>query len=82
MAEAALPRVAGVAASINYGFDRVRFLAPVPSGARIRGRFSLEKVTPRSAGQVLFHYRADVEIEGDSRRFGDGWSWDIRHQGD
>lgn len=67
MAEAALPRVAGVAASINYGFDRVRFLAPVPSGARIRGRFSLEKVTSRNAGQVLFHYRADVEIEGADR---------------
>jgi len=67
MAETALPPLGGVAASINYGFDKVRFLAPVPSGARVRGRFTLEAVTERPGGQVLVHYKAEVEIEGASK---------------
>lgn len=67
MAETALPQLGGVSASVNYGFDRVRFLAPVPSGARVRGRFTLEKVTERPGGQVLVQYKADVEIEGGSK---------------
>jgi len=67
MAETALPPLGGVSASINYGFDRVRFLAPVPSGARVRGRFTLEKVTERPGGQILVQYKADVEIEGGSK---------------
>ena len=36
MAEDALPPVAGLALSLNYGFDRVRFLVPVKAGARVR----------------------------------------------
>ena len=35
------PRLDGVAMSVNYGLDRVRFLAPVRSGSRVRGRFTL-----------------------------------------
>jgi acyl dehydratase len=31
----------GVRMGINYGLNRVRFIAPVPSGSRIRGRFTL-----------------------------------------
>lgn len=30
---------------INYGFNRVRFVSPVPSGSRIRARFTVQKVT-------------------------------------
>ena len=29
----------GVVMGVNYGFDKLRFLAPVPAGSRIRGRF-------------------------------------------
>jgi acyl dehydratase len=36
MADDALPRIAGLAVSVNCGFDRVRFLAPVKAGARAR----------------------------------------------
>lgn len=67
MAKMALPPLGGVAASINYGFDRVRFLAPVPSGASVRGRFTLEAVTKRPGGQLLVHYKVEVEIEGASK---------------
>src|SRR3982750_1168286 len=33
---------AGLKMAVNYGFERVRFLAPVHSGARVRGRFILD----------------------------------------
>src|SRR5665213_2409439 len=38
----ALPRIDGLAMGVNYGFEKLRFLSPVPAGARIRGRFRLE----------------------------------------
>ncbi len=31
----------GVVMGVNYGFDKLRFLAPVPAGSRVRGRFKL-----------------------------------------
>ena len=39
-------RVLGVEATINYGLNRVRFPAPVPSGSRIRTRVSLKSLEP------------------------------------
>ena len=52
---------------VNYGFDRVRFLAPVRSGKRVRGRFTLEAVEPRNAGQLLVRHGVSVEIEAEDR---------------
>lgn len=49
---------------LNYGSDRVRFLAPVPSGARVRARTALVSVTERGAGRTLLTARTTVEIEG------------------
>jgi acyl dehydratase len=48
---------------INYGLNRIRFLAPVPSGARIRGRITLAKVEPRRDTQILTENKIVVEIE-------------------
>jgi acyl dehydratase len=48
---------------INYGLNRIRFLAPVPSGARIRGRITLAKVEPRGTTQILTENKIVVEIE-------------------
>lgn len=67
MAETGRPPIEGATALVNYGFDRVRFLAPVAAGSRVRGRFTLVETTPRAAGQVLFQYRVEVEIEGGER---------------
>ena len=39
MAYSALPRIEGAVHGVNYGFDRVRFVRPVPSGSRVRGAF-------------------------------------------
>ncbi|TMV09170.1 MaoC family dehydratase [Ruegeria sediminis] len=53
----------GQAMGINYGFDKLRFLAPVRSGARIRGRFVLSKVRKRSETELLRVHDLTVEIE-------------------
>lgn len=63
MAKTAVP-LEGASAVLNYGFDRIRFLTPVPSGARIRGHFTFANVSPRGTGQTLLQYKVEVEIEG------------------
>jgi len=55
--------VQGVTRGLNYGFDRVRFLNPVPAGARIRSRHVLKAVEPK-AGGVAVTQTCTVEIEG------------------
>ena len=52
---------------VNYGLDRVRFLAPVRSGKRIRGRFALDGVEEKSPGQILLRHVVSVEIEGEDK---------------
>ncbi|HEX6741340.1 MAG TPA: MaoC family dehydratase [Sphingomicrobium sp.] len=57
----------GVKIALNYGFDRVRFLAPVRSGKRVRGRFSLDSVEEKAPGQWLMRHTVTVEIEGEHK---------------
>ena len=52
---------------VNYGLDRVRFLAPVRSGKRVRGRFVLEAVDEKGLGQILLRHQVYVEIEGEDK---------------
>ncbi len=60
----ALPAIEGRAMGINYGFDRVRFLAPVRVGSRVRGRFTLAELNLRSANEVMLRYGVTVELDG------------------
>ena len=53
--------------AVNYGLDRVRFIAPVKSGKRIRGRFRLDSVEEKAAGQYLMRHTVTVEIEGEEK---------------
>lgn len=53
--------------AVNYGLDRVRFIAPVKSGKRIRGRFRLDSVEEKAAGQLLLRHTVTVEIEGEEK---------------
>ena len=53
--------------AVNYGLDRVRFIAPVRSGKRIRGRFRLDSVEEKAAGQYLMRHTVTVEIEGEEK---------------
>ena len=57
----------GLKMAINYGFNRVRFLAPVKSGKRVRGRFTLDSVDEKAPGQVLLRHKVTVEIEGEEK---------------
>jgi acyl dehydratase len=52
---------------VNYGLDRVRFLAPVRSGKRVRGRFTLDCVDDKAAGQILLRHLVTVEIEDEDK---------------
>ena len=52
---------------VNYGLERTRFIAPVRSGKRIRGRFTLASVEERVAGQLLVRHDVTVEIEGEDK---------------
>ena len=52
---------------LNYGFDRMRLIAPVPVGSRIRGRFhTLSRVLDEKQRYIV-KFRAEVEIEGHDR---------------
>ena len=64
MADDALPAVADLTVNVNYGFDRVRFVAPVKAGARVRGVFALADARRRATREWLMRYEATVEIEG------------------
>lgn len=49
---------------LNYGFERVRLMSPVPANARIRGRFVLADIKERNPGEYLQTMDVTVEIEG------------------
>jgi acyl dehydratase len=58
--------VGGVRMGINYGLNRVRFVSPVPAGARIRGRFTLATVEEIKDG-VQSTWNVTVEREGSDK---------------
>ena len=64
MAADAMLMPEGLKIAVNYGLDRVRFLAPVKSGSRVRGRFVLDSVEEKAPGQWLMRHIVTVEIEG------------------
>jgi acyl dehydratase len=53
--------------AVNYGLDRVRFLAPVKAGKRVRGHFTLDGVDEKAPGQLLIRQTVSVEIEGEEK---------------
>jgi acyl dehydratase len=57
----------GVKMAVNYGLDRVRFLAPVRSGSRVRGRFTLDSIEEKAPEQLLMRHTVTVEIEGEEK---------------
>ena len=51
---------------VNYGLNRVRFTAPVPSGSRVRGRFTLGKYEKLDGG-LQVTWNAVIEREGSDK---------------
>ena len=60
----AVPRLEGVVMGVNYGFDKLRFLAPVPAGSKVRGRFKLLSAEDKGGGRWLIKHELTIEIEG------------------
>lgn len=67
MSYEALPQIRGSVMNINYGFDRVRFVSPVPVNSRLRGRFVLAELSQRGADQISTRYDVTIEREGSDR---------------
>ena len=64
MAFDVIPTIEGQRAAVNYGMNSLRFVTPVRSGERVRGRFVLKQVTERSPGHDQLTIAVTVEIEG------------------
>ncbi|MDQ0456244.1 MaoC family dehydratase [Rhizobium paknamense] len=52
---------------MNYGFEKVRFMSPVKSGKRVRGRFVLAEARFRGAAMLTTTHEVTVEIEGEKK---------------
>lgn len=61
------PSFDGLKMGVNYGFDRLRFTAPVPVGARVRAHFTLADVQEIRPGEVQTSNEVTIEIEGQDR---------------
>ncbi|MDF1776977.1 MAG: MaoC family dehydratase [Rhizobiaceae bacterium] len=60
----AVPQIRERRMGINYGFDKVRLITPVKSGARVRGRFILKATRLRGADMMMLTFDVTVEIDG------------------
>ncbi|KQN25214.1 nodulation protein NodN [Sphingomonas sp. Leaf33] len=61
------PEIEGVRMGVNYGGNKVRFLTPVRSGARVRGHFKLLELAEKRPGQWQQTTEFTVEIEGQDK---------------
>ena len=57
----------GMTMGMNYGFDKIRFLAPVKTGSKVRATAKLKEVVEKKPGQFLFTCEYTLEIEGESK---------------
>ena len=67
MAYGAMPGIEGAKMGVNYGMNKLRFMAPVKSGKRIRARFTLDGVEQRKDGSYQSTVTVTVEIEGEAK---------------
>ncbi len=67
MAEGVMLRPESLRMAVNYGFDKVRFMAPVKSGKRVRGRFKMLSAEEKRANQWQITYEVTVEIEDEEK---------------
>ena len=59
-----IPKLDGHLMSVNYGFEKLRFLSPVPAGSRVRGHFTLSSLEVRKPGEVTLLWGVTIEIDG------------------
>jgi len=58
---------AGISQALNYGLDRVRFIAPVRVGSRVRNRIKLLAAEDKGGGRMLLTTENTIEIEGEAK---------------
>lgn len=57
----------GITAALNYGSDKVRFIAPVRAGKRVRDHITLVSAEDKGGGRILLTTRHSIEIEGEEK---------------
>lgn len=62
-----LPKLDGAKMGVNYGGNKVRFIAPVPSGSKVRGRSRIVAFDEKRPGQYQFTTETTIEIEGSDK---------------
>jgi acyl dehydratase len=62
-----VPKLKNTKLLVNYGFDKVRFSAPVKVGSRIRARGKLAGIEERRPGQVIVQLDVTIEIEDEEK---------------
>ena len=62
-----MPVISGTTMGVNYGFDKLRFISPVRSGSRVRGRFTLAEAKLRKPKELQSRTSVTVEIEGEEK---------------
>jgi acyl dehydratase len=62
-----MPVISGTSMGVNYGFDKLRFISPVRSGSRVRGRFTLAEARLRKPKELQSRTNVIVEIEGEEK---------------
>lgn len=62
-----IPQLDGDIMSINYGFEKMRFLSPVPAGAKVRGQFTLKALETDKPVEVTLLWEVVIEIEGQEK---------------
>ena len=54
----------GLRNTLNYGADRIRYLAPVPAGSKLRGRVTVAEAEDVPPAGLRVNYHLVIEIEG------------------
>jgi acyl dehydratase len=62
-----VPPIEGAREGLNFGLEHVRFVTPVPSGARIRALFTLNGIEERAPGQIAKRLGVVVELENSEK---------------
>lgn len=63
----AVPAFEKITSAVNYGFDSVRFVAPVKTGSRVRAHFTMKEARFRGATMLSLTYNVELEIENEPK---------------
>ena len=61
--ETAIP-IEGTKMAMNYGYDKIRFVSPVPVDSNCRYNSELIEVTEKEGGRWLLKFKIELEVEG------------------